>query len=169
MWRASRRVGLPRRRRDGKGAWDPEGIEAVQVAAGRQYGRRTQQVATRCGAHVCAVEGAHEGRRLMILHGRVTSRFEFDSALQRAPRGVVVGLLAGKAHMPGAIAPAPAASIMLRGRLSQPMSGLAMACSSIGHAPRRRACLPMHVQARLGISVSPRSSASMRSEGCHDA
>ncbi len=50
-----------------KGAGDPERIEAVQIAPGRQDRRRPQQIAAGRRADELAVERAQDGRDFVIL------------------------------------------------------------------------------------------------------
>ncbi len=60
-------LGLARAVGHREGAGQAERIEAVQIAARGQHVRRAQQIASRCGTHIMAIEGAQNARRLGVL------------------------------------------------------------------------------------------------------
>jgi hypothetical protein len=63
-------------------ARQPEGIEAVQVAPGRQDLRRTQQVAARCRPHEAAFQRTQDRRRLVILRHQLVVLASCSISLQ---------------------------------------------------------------------------------------
>ena len=107
MWRCEQPLGLARAVLHREGAGDAERIEAVQVAAGRQDGRRAQQIAARRGAHEAAVErvqdaGESRGPRRAAGRSRARARAAAPAVCRRLPCG------AESANDVPACAPAPA-------------------------------------------------------------
>ena len=114
-----------------KGAGDPERIEAVQIAPGRQDRRCPQQIAARRRTHELAVERMQDARDFVILRQQDVDRGEFLAELRRC----VVGGRQRRCASPRTIASSTALSGRAPCEASATACSISTRCSTDGASP----------------------------------